>query len=58
MLLKENPSHPSLRFKPVGPYWSVRVTDAYRALAIREGDTLVWFFVGNHDDAERRIREP
>jgi hypothetical protein len=24
-LLKENPSHPSLRFKKVSPYWSVHI---------------------------------
>ena len=55
VLLKADPTHPSLRFKPVGKYWSVRVNDAYRALAIRDGDTYVWFFIGNHDDADRAI---
>lgn len=24
VLLKQNPAHPSLRFKKVGPYWSAR----------------------------------
>ena len=34
-LLKENPGHPSLHFKKVGKFWSVRINDNYRALAVR-----------------------
>jgi len=30
-LLKENPKHPSLQFKKVGRFWSVRVGARYRA---------------------------
>jgi hypothetical protein len=33
-LLKQNPLHPSLQFKKVGRFWSVRVGLRYRALAI------------------------
>jgi hypothetical protein len=29
-LLKDNPQHPSLHFKRVGPLWSARVGDQYR----------------------------
>jgi len=32
-LLKRGPRHPSLQFKKVGRYWSVRVGRSYRALA-------------------------
>ncbi len=32
-LLKRDPRHPSLQFKKVGRYWSVRVGLRYRALA-------------------------
>jgi hypothetical protein len=35
-LLKENPEHSSLRLKPIGKVWSVRVSLSYRALGIRE----------------------
>ena len=38
-LLKENPFHPSLHFKKVGSYWSVRVGLQYRALGIQDGDS-------------------
>jgi hypothetical protein len=44
-LLKRDPRHPSLRLKNVGRYWSVRVGDHYRALAIEVPDGLVWFWI-------------
>jgi hypothetical protein len=50
-----NPSHPSLHFKPVGQYWSVRVGIAYRALAVKRGDDFIWFWIGHHKDYERLI---
>ena len=48
-LFKENPFHPSLHLKQVGPYWSVRVSGSYRALAIRRADCFQWFWIGSHD---------
>jgi len=54
-LFEHDASHPSLRLKPVGDFWSVRVTDAYRALAVREGNEFFWFWIGNHDDYLRLI---
>ncbi|MEO0416451.1 MAG: hypothetical protein AAF226_16015, partial [Verrucomicrobiota bacterium] len=35
-LLKEDPTHPSLRFKKVGPYWSARVDLDYRCLGVQK----------------------
>ena len=55
-LLKENPQHPSLHFKKVGRFWSVRVGLRYRALAVEEGDALVWFWIGSHADYDALIR--
>jgi hypothetical protein len=55
-LLKENPQHPSLRFKKVGRFWSVRVGLRYRALAVEADDDLVWFWVGSHADYDAMIR--
>lgn len=37
-IFERNPRHPSLQLKPVSEFWSARVTDAYRALAFREGN--------------------
>lgn len=39
--LKANPSHPSLQFKRIKRFWSVRVTRDYRALAVESGSDLV-----------------
>ena len=54
-LLKENPQHPSLRFKKVGTKWSARVDRQYRALAIETDDGLLWTWIGSHDDYIREI---
>ncbi len=51
----QDPKHPSLRFKKVGDYWSARVTSAYRAVGIMDGDTVVWFFIGTHAEYERLL---
>jgi hypothetical protein len=47
-LLRRDPKHPSLHFKRVGRFWSVRVGLHYRALAVEHEDTIVWFWVGPH----------
>jgi hypothetical protein len=53
-----NPRHRSLRFKQVRPnLWSARVTDDYRALATRDGETFLWFWIGPHDEYQRLLRE-
>jgi hypothetical protein len=36
-------------------FWSARITDAYRTLALRQGNTFYWFWIGNHDDYERLL---
>jgi len=55
-IFAENPQHPSLQLKPVGEFWSVRVTSAYRALAVRDGNIFTWFWIGTHQEYERMIR--
>ena len=55
-LLRADPRHPSLHFKPVGDYWSVRVGRGYRALAVAEGDDFVWFWIGSHADYDAWLR--
>jgi hypothetical protein len=54
-LLKRDPRHPSLQFKKVGRYWSVRVGLRYRALAVQTDDALLWFWIGSHADYDRLI---
>lgn len=58
-LWKKNPHHPSLRYKCVKPekqFWSARKTQNYRTLGVRSDDTMIWFWIGNHDDYERLLR--
>lgn len=52
-LLSDNPDHPSLNLKPVGDYWSARVTLDIRAMAYRQGNTLYWFWIGPHSEYDR-----
>jgi len=56
-LLKANPSHPSLYFKKVGKFWSVRIGANYRALAIEDGEDFIWVWIGTHDEYERTIKD-
>jgi hypothetical protein len=54
-LLKSDPRHPSLQFKKVGRYQSVRVGLRYRALAVDVDDGCLWFWIGSHADYDRLI---
>ncbi|NEX16127.1 MAG: hypothetical protein C1943_05700 [Halochromatium sp.] len=53
-LLRDNPRHPSLRFKKVGALWSVKVTLDYRALAVEAPNGYVWFWIGKHFGTDLR----
>ena len=56
---RENPAHPSLRFKKVHPrlpIYSVRVDLNWRAVGVLEGDTLLWFWVGPHGEYEALLK--
>lgn len=58
-LWKENPSHPGLQFKLVVPenaIYSVRVSLAYRALGVKQQDTIIWFWIGSHTNYEGLIK--
>jgi len=55
--LKANPSHPALRFKKVGDFWSARVGSAFRVLAVADGDDFIWVWIGSHDNYTKMIRK-
>jgi hypothetical protein len=55
-LLKANPRHPSLHFKKVGPFWSVRAGENHRALAVADGEDFVWVWIGAHNEYERLLK--
>ena len=59
MLWIDNPSHPSIRFKKVHdtePIYSARVDLDWRALGVLEAGTLVWFWVGPHDEYDALLK--
>jgi len=55
-LFSENPAHPSLRFKKLAGYedvWSVRINEQYRAVGQRDGETVIWAWIGSHNDFDK-----
>jgi hypothetical protein len=55
---KENSSHPSLQFKRIHGHetlFSVRIGRGWRALGLREGDTITWFWIGSHAEYDQLI---
>ena len=59
-LWETNPNHPSLQFRRVGkkyPVYSVRVGIGWRALGVRQEDTMVWFWIGSHAEYDRLLKE-
>jgi hypothetical protein len=54
-LLKQDPRHPSLRFKQIDDYWSVRVGTHYRALGVGVDEGVLWFWIGSHAEYDRLI---
>ena len=55
-LLRNDSRHPSLHFKKVGSFWSVRVGLHYRALAVEDGDDIVWVWIGTHADYDQLVK--
>jgi hypothetical protein len=59
-MFAKNPQHPSLQFKqvhPSRPIFSARVALGYRALGVRDGDDLIWFWVGSHADYDQLLAQ-
>ena len=58
-LLKRDPRHPSLHFKRIGRFRSVRIGLHHRALAVEapadSATGLVWFWIGSHADYDRLV---
>ncbi len=55
---KDNPAHPSLRFKKVHqtlPIYLARISKNYRAVGQLNGDTIIWFWLGSHTDYEKLL---
>ena len=52
-LLKSNPQHPSLHFKHLGKYWSVRIGLSHRAVGYNVPQGILWFWIGTHEEYNR-----
>ncbi len=60
MQFRKDPYHPSLHFKQVHPsksIYSVRINIDYRAVGVRQEDTVIWFWIGSHADYDKLISE-
>lgn len=47
-IIKEYPNHPLLRLIKLEGIWSMRIGSRYRALAVEDGETIIWFWIGKH----------
>lgn len=57
-LFLENPQHPGLHFKqvhPDPPTYSARVGISYRAVCVKDGDLVVWYWIGSHAEYDKLI---
>lgn len=57
---QQDPHHPSLRFRqvhPVRPIFSARVGLHYRAVGVREGNDIFWFWIGSHAEYDRLLNQ-
>ena len=57
-VFQKNPRHPSLRFKrvhPSQPIYSVRIGIGWRAVGVREGEDMIWYWIGSHADYDREV---
>jgi len=54
-----NPAHPSLHLERLlsdPRFWSVRVTQDYRAVAHRvDGDVWLWVWIGSHKEFDQKF---
>jgi hypothetical protein len=54
-LLKNNPTHPSLKLKRIEELWSVRVGAHYRAIGIDAEGGIQWIWIGSHESYNKMI---
>ena len=57
-LWNKNPQHPGLHFKTIHstePLYSVRISRGYRALGLKQGNTITWFWIGSHSEYDKLI---
>jgi hypothetical protein len=55
-LFEQDARHSSLQFKRVGRFWSVRISEGYRAVGIDVDSGILWIWIGTHREYEKFIR--
>ncbi|WP_435051588.1 ParE family toxin-like protein [Desulfonema magnum] len=45
----------SKKFSRTSLVYSVRISDNYRAVGVKKGNTLIWFWAGLHSDYEKLL---
>lgn len=58
-LWKENPAHPGVQFKRVHqrlPIYSVRIGLDWRAVGLRDDNTIIWFWIGSHAEYDQLLK--
>jgi len=59
-LWQQNHYHQSLQFKqihPRKPIYSVRIGIGWRAVGVREDNTMIWFWIGSHEEYNKLISQ-
>ena len=59
-LFRDNPLHPSLRFKKVHttePVYAARISIDYRALCYVDGEEAIWFWIGSHAEYNKLLAQ-
>ena len=54
-----DPNNRGIDFKRVHaqkPVYSARIGLHYRAIGILEGDTIIWFWIGSHEEYDRLLK--
>jgi hypothetical protein len=57
-LFRANPTHPSLHFKKLegqSDVYSTRISLGYRALAVKNGERVIWYWIRSHADYDRLV---
>lgn len=55
-----DPGHPGFHFKLIHtqePIYSVRVGRDYRAVGVRDGDEMTWYWIGSHADYDKLLAQ-
>ncbi|HVF09803.1 MAG TPA: hypothetical protein VNA16_03325 [Abditibacteriaceae bacterium] len=57
---QQDPYHPGLQFKQVHvnePIYSARINRDYRAVGVKDGNEIVWFWIGSHSDYDNLLAQ-